>query len=231
MKRFYKRAGTAAAAGGFAVVLDDRPVRTPAKAGLVLPNRPLAEAIAAEWRLQGERIEPATMPLMRLASTAIDRVAPQRDSVIDAVAAYAGTDLVCFRADGPAELAARQEAAWRPLLDWLDRRYGARLEVTAGIVPVPQGTAALDRLRAAVAAFDDFRLTALQTATAAAGSLAIGLALVEGELDARAAFAVSQVDEAFQLEQWGDDAEAAKGRAALASELDAAARMIDLLRA
>ncbi len=230
VKRFYRKAATKSVDGGFAVVLDDRPVQTPGKAPLVLPCAALAEAIAAEWQSQDGRIVPATMPLMRLASTAIDRVAGRREMVIDDVSAHGASDLVCYRADEPAELVARQEAAWRPLLDWLERRYGARLAVTQGIVHVAQPPAALADLRTAVAALDDFMLIALHAATVAAGSLAIGLAIVEGELDAAAAFRASQVDETFQIEKWGADSEAAERRAALAAELAAAARMIDLLR-
>ena len=173
---------------------------------------------------------PATMPLMRLASTAVDQVSGQRKVVIDGIAEYGASDLVCYRADGPPELVDRQVAAGRPLLDWLDRRYDVRLATTTGIVHVAQPAAALDGLRAAVAVLDDFVLSALHAATAAAGSVAIGLALIEGELDAAAALAASQVDETFQIERWGADPEAAERRAALAGELAAAARMIELLQ-
>ena len=230
VKRFYRQAATKSVDDGFAVVLDDRPVRTPGKATLVLPRAALAEAIAGEWQSQAGRIVPATMPLMRLASTAIDRVAGRRETVIAAVTEYGASDVVCYRAHEPAELAARQEVAWRPLLDWLERRYGAQLAVTLGLVHVAQPPAALADMRTAVAGLDDFMLVALHAATAAAGSLVIGLAIVEGELDAAAAFAASQVDETFQIEKWGADSDAADRRTALAAELAAAARMMDLLR-
>ncbi|MCG8692834.1 MAG: hypothetical protein MI806_16655 [Minwuiales bacterium] len=229
MKRFYKQVETAEEAGGYAVTLDGRPIRTPAKAALLLPSPGLAEAVAAEWREQGETVQPADMPIMRLASTAIDRVAGRREEVVDTVAAFGGSDLLCYRAEGPAELAARQAAAWQPLLDWLAERHGVALSVTAGIVHVQQSAESLAALRSIVAGYDDFALTALHTATAACGSLVVGLALVDGRLGPDEAFQAGQVDEAYQAEKWGEDAEAAKARRILAAEIEAAARFVDLL--
>lgn len=230
MKRAYKDVATAPADGGFAVLLDGRPVRTPGRRALVVPGAALAEAIAAEWRAQGERVEPHTMPLTRLASTALDLVAERRPAIVEEIAAYAATDLVCYRAEAPAELRARQDAAWQPLLDWAAERYGAALLATAGVVPRPQPAAALAALRRAVEAQDDLGLVALHAATAAAGSLIVGLALLEGRIDAAAAFDVSQLDETFQIEKWGEDAEAARRRRALRADLAEAATFHRLRR-
>jgi chaperone required for assembly of F1-ATPase len=169
------------------------------------------------------------MPLTRLAATAIDRTAERRGEIVAEVANYAGTDLVCYRAAHPPALAARQEALWQPLIDWAAGRYDAGLAVTAGVVPMAQSPASLRAFVAAVAALDDFRLTALQAATAACGSLVIALALLEGRLDAAAAFAASQLDETFQIEAWGEDAEAAARRQVLAADIAAMAQFLELL--
>jgi len=229
VRRVYTRVETGPADGGWGVALDGRTLRTPGKNALVLPSKALAAAIAAEWEAQQGEIRPATMPLFRLAATAIDRTAPRRALVVDEVANYAGADLVCYRADQPPALAARQQAAWQPLIDWATTRYDAALAVTCGIVPTRQSPAALRAFAAAVAALDDFRLTALHALTGACGSLVIALALIEGLLDAEAAFAASQLDESFQIEAWGEDTEAAQRRQALAADIAAAARLIALL--
>jgi len=219
VKRVYKKVAVRAAEGGFAVMLDGRPVRTPGRKMLVVPSRALAEAIAGEWRAQGDKVEPRSMPLTRLASTALDLVGQRRPAIVDEIAAYAMTDLVCYRADAPAELKARQHEVWQPLLDWAAARYGAALVVTAGVVPRPQPPEALAALRRAVEAYDDMALVALHAATAAAGSLIVALALLDGHIDAAEAFAISQLDETFQIERWGEDAEAARRRAALRDDL------------
>ena len=229
MKRVYTEVAVEPAEDGFAIMLDGRPVRTPGRRMLAVPSRALAEAIAAEWRAQGDRVEPRSMPLTRLASTALDLVGQRRPAIVDEIAAYAGTDLVCYRADAPAELAARQHAAWQPLLDWAAARYGAALVVTQGVVPRPQPPEALAALRRAVEAYDDMALVALHAATAAAGSLIVALALLDGRIDAAEAFAASQLDETFQIEAWGEDAEAAARRRAVAADIAAAARFLSLL--
>ena len=229
MRRVYKQVAPREADGGWAVALDGRPLLTPAKRKLTVPGRCLAEAIAAEWDAQKTEIRPERMPLTRLAATALDRTAAERDRIASEVANYASTDLVCYRAEQPPALAARQHAVWQPLLDWAAGRYDAGLAVTAGILPQPQSPASLKVFAAVVASLDDFRLTALQAATAACGSLVIALALYEGELDADAAFAASQLDETFQIEAWGENAEATARRAALAEDINAAARFLELL--
>jgi chaperone required for assembly of F1-ATPase len=215
---------------GFRVTLDARAARTPARRPIVLPTRALAEAVAAEWRAQGETVEAASMPLTRLVATALDCVAERREAVIDEVAGFAGTDLLCYRAEHPAELRRRQHRAWQPVLEWAARRFDAPLRVTRGVVPVAQDGCALAALRRAVAAYDDFALAALHAATAAAGSLLLALALVERRLDAQAVAEASELDEAFQVEQWGEDAEAAARRAALRAEIADAERLLALLR-
>jgi len=229
MKRVYREVAIRPAAGGWGVALDGRPLRTPAKRELSVPSERLAAAIAAEWDAQDPDIRPETMKLTQLAATAIDRTAERRNEIVAEVANYAATDLVCYRAEHPPALAARQEAMWQPLLDWAAGRYDAGLAVTAGIVPMAQSPASLRAFAAAVAALDDLRLTALQAATAACGSLVISLALLEGRLDAEAAFAASQLEETFQIEAWGEDAEATARRQTLAADIAAAARFLQLL--
>src|SRR5712691_11338732 len=229
MRRVYTRVETRSVYESWGVALDGKPVRTPARHELAVPNEALASAIAAEWDAQREDIRPETTPLTRLAATAIDRTSAQRDLVVAKTAGYAATDLVCYRAERPPALAARQDAVWQPLIDWAALRYDVVLAVTSGIVPAPQSPAALRAFAAIVAAQDDFRLTALHTLTAACGSLVIALAILEDRLDAEAAFAAAQLDETFQIETWGEDAEAAARRHALAADIAAAARFIALL--
>ena len=229
MKRLYKTATVQPVEGGYGVMLDDKALLTPAKRSLVVPSAALAAAIAEEFQAQGAKLRPHTMPLMRLASTAIDLVARRRDDVVAEIAAYAGTDLLCYRADQPPALAARQHAVWQPLLDWATLRYDAPLGITAGVVPVTQPATTLRALAVAVAAYEPMRLTALHAVTTASGLLILALALLEGELDPDAAFAAAQLDENFQIERWGEDYEAADRRAALKADIATAARFAALL--
>jgi chaperone required for assembly of F1-ATPase len=230
MKRLYQRAEPVPAGAGHGIALDGRPVKTPGKRDLIVPSGALAVAIADEWNSQQGEVRPAAMPLTRLATTTIDRVAPQRDAIVQQTANYARTDLVCYRAPHPQALTTRQQAIWQPLIDWAVLRYDAPLTVTSGVIPKSQSAASLRGFTAAVAELDDFALTAVHVATAACGSLVIGLALLEGRLDAQEAFAASQLDESFQIEGWGEDAEQAERRRALAADIEAAARFISLLR-
>jgi chaperone required for assembly of F1-ATPase len=230
MKRFYKNVEPMAAADGHGITLDGRLVKTPGKHHLIVPNTPLAIAIAAEWDAQQEEIRPATMPLTNLAGATIDRAPERREAVVGQIAHYAGTDLVCYRATHPPALVARQQAAWQPLIDWATERYAVALVVTAGVIPARQPAASLKAFAAVVAAHDEFALTALHAATTACGSLVIALALVEGRVDAEEAFSASQLDENFQTEAWGEDAEQAERRAAIAADIEAAARFMTLLR-
>lgn len=230
MKRFFKTAAAGEAAGGYTVLLDGKPMRTPAKAPLAVRSKKLAEAIAAEWQAQGETIKPAALPLTRLAGTAIDLVAQRREAVVGEIAKYATTDLVCYRAETPSELATRQHRAWQPHLDWAGTRY-APLAVTAGISPVTQAPESLAAYHRAIAAYDDMTLTALHLATTTLGSLVLALALIEGRIAADEAFAAAELDQSFQIERWGEDAEATARRAAVHDDIGIAARFAALHRA
>ena len=218
-KRFYKTVEVAVAPDGFSVTLDGRPVKTPVGSLLVLSTEDLAAAVAEEWMAQEQTIKPQTMPITQLAATTLDRVGPQREAMIGLALSYASTDLVCYRADSPADLIERQEADWQPLLDWLSATCGARLEVTSGVIPLKQPADALDTLRGVIVPFTDTELTALINATQALGSLVIALALILGRVDADTAFALSQLDESYQIERWGDDEEAEARRRALREEV------------
>lgn len=234
IKRFYKKAEAVpsdeAGRSGFTVALDGRILRTPNKAALHLPTRALAEAIAAEWNAQGDSVDPQTMPMMTLACTAIDWVHEERVHAEDATAAFAEHDLVCYWAEDPPELVERQQAAWQPLLDWLTLSHDAPLIVINGILARPQPPASLAALRHTVEKLDDMTLTALHTVVSAGGSLVIGLALMQGRLNPDEAFATALLDELFQIELWGEDAEAAARHAGLRAEFHAAASFLTLLR-
>lgn len=234
MKRFWTEATMAPADGGFAILLDGRPMRIPGGAPLLLTNPALAAAVADEWqRAGGESGGAMTMddvPLTRLAGTAQDRVAPDPAPTIDALARYGETDLLCYRAERPPELALRQARAWQPWLDWAERTHGARLRLGAGVVHVPQDPAALAALHRAVAAQPPAVLAALGVAVPLLGSLVLGLALADGALDAGMADALAHIDEAFQAEQWGEDALAAARRAGISADLALAERFIRLNR-
>ena len=200
------------------------------KSGLLLPSLAFAEAIAEEWRSQGERLKPAAMPLTQLANTAVDRVAPDPRPAIDELMGYAGTDLPCYRAEAPESLVEHQRRHWQPLLDDLARRHDVLLSVHHGIIPHPQPPAALATLGRHLAAQPPFILTGLAAATRATGSLVIGLALAEGLLSPDQAFELSQLDETWQIEQWGEDAEAAARRRALRQEIQDTHRFLTLAR-
>jgi chaperone required for assembly of F1-ATPase len=207
-RRFWTEARVEPIEGGFAVRLDGRPVRTPAKTPLVVPTRAMAEAIAAEWDAQEGTVKPLTMPVTRSANAALDKVAVQFDEVAGLIAAYGGSDLLCYRATGPERLIARQAEAWDPLLHWAATALGAPLRVTVGIVPVPQPEASLARLSARVAGFTAFELTAVHDLVSITGSLVLGLAVTDARLEPDAAWTLSRIDEAWQAELWGRDEEA-----------------------
>jgi len=228
MKRFYRDATVAPGEDGYSVTLDGKPLRTPGKAELRVPSRALAEAIAAEWRAQVSEVRPQNLPLTRLANTALDLVTPRRAQIVAEIANYAGTDLLCYRAEHPPELVARQARIWQPLLDWAAERY-APLTVTAGVLPYAQPVESLAAFTAAVEAFDAMRLAALHLATAACGSLVLALALAEMRLDPESAFAAAQLEESFEIERWGEDAEQTRRRAALQDDIALAARFVALL--
>ncbi len=229
MKRFYKTPTLSPSAGGYSVLLDGKPVNTPARRPLVVPARALGEAIAAEWNAQGQDIDPASMTLTGLANAAIDRVAPDPASFAAGLARYADNDLLCYRAASPADLAARQSREWDPLLAWARRRYDIDFAIATGVIHVSQPPLTLKRLSAAVAVLDPFRLAALSPLVTIGGSLVIALALLEGEIAPEAAFDAAHLDELWQAEKWGDDGEAIAARDARRADFAAAARMLGLL--
>jgi len=229
-KRFYQHAGSAACDGGFVILLDDRKVNTPLGEPLIVPGAVLAEEIAAEWRGQGTQILPGTMPMMRLACTAIDKVRPHQKIIIDQVSEYGANDLLCYRAAGPDDLVARQAEVWQPLLDWAAEDIGANLQVTSGIVHVSQPDEAIEKLRQVVEIHDGYELTALAEITQLTGSLVLGLAVSRGRIDGDVAFEASQLDETWQNEHWGEDYEATDRKKNRRSDLDTTVRFLTLVR-
>lgn len=209
-KRFWSEAAVHRSEAGFAVHLDARPIRTPAGRPLLLPTAAMAEAVAEEWQAQQEVVEPRTMPMTRAANSALDKVAAQRQATIDLLSEYGGTDLLCYRAEGPDELMTREAAAWDPLLDWMGATFGARLTVTSGIMPVDQPQEALSRLGAPMEEMNDLVLTGFHDLVTLSGSLVIALAVHEGRLAAAEGWRASRVDEDWQAEIWGIDEDAAE---------------------
>jgi chaperone required for assembly of F1-ATPase len=228
-KRFYQ--DVAIADDGAALLLDGKTVRTPGKAELVLPTRALAEAVAEEWRAQGERIDPATMPLTKLANSAIDGVVGREPAVIDDIMSHAASDLVCYRAHAPQGLVAAQARHWDPVLVWAKDALGAPLKLGAGVVHVAQPQASLDRLRQTMLGRDAFSLAALHVMTALTGSALLALAVALGRLSPEEAWAAAHVDEDWQISQWGEDAEAAERRENRRRDFAAAAKLLALLQA
>ncbi|WP_315760565.1 ATP12 family chaperone protein [Sphingomonas sp. Y38-1Y] len=229
MKRFWSEVAIEAADGGHQVMLDARPIRTPGRTPLILPSRTLADAIAGEWRAVEGEIDPRAMPLTGLANAAIDRVAPDPATFATGIAHYGESDLTCYRAEAPQALVERQAAAWDPLLDWARGRYDVHFEVTAGVMHVAQPPATLARLTHAVAARDPFELAPLSIVTSITGSLVMALALAERAFDAEAIWTASQVDEAWQVEQWGEDELATQAEAGRKAEFDGAVRFLEAL--
>jgi chaperone required for assembly of F1-ATPase len=205
MKRFYKEATVSPEGGGVAVLLDGRPVRTPARALLRVPTEELADAIAAEWNAQGEKVEPHLMPLTGLANAAIDRVAPDPAAFAATLAGYGESDLLCYRAEGPQSLVERQERIWDPLLGWARTRFGIEIATTAGVMHRRQPPDTVEKLGRAVAARSAFQLAGLAPLITIAGSLILALALAEGAIGLEAAWDAAMLDEAWQAEQWGAD--------------------------
>jgi len=230
MKRFYKEVSVAPGEGGFHILLDGRGVKTPAGKPLALPTQKLADAVAAEWRAQGDAVVPASMPLLRLANTAIDGIAANRDQTIAAILRLGQNDLLCYRADAPPALVRRQCEGWDRWIAWADRVLGAKLRVVEGLIHADQPVEAQAALHDAVARQDDFALAGLHVIASITGSLVLGLAVAMGELSADDAFALSRIDEAHQAETWGTDAEAEARAKRLAEELDHAFALVDLSR-
>lgn len=230
-RRFWTAAEAVAEGTGWAVHLDGRPVRTPAKTPLIVPTGALAGVIAAEWAAQTETVQPATMPFTRMANSALDKVTPQRAAVADMLAGYGATDLICYRAAAPEELVARQAQGWDPLLDWAAARFGARLRPASGVMPVAQDPAALGRLADEVHALDPFALAGFHDLVSLSGSLVIGLATLHGMSPAAALWDLSCIDETWQQEQWGADEEAADHAALRRQAFLDAARFCGLVTA
>ncbi len=229
MKRFYREAAARPSEGGFEILLDGRPVRTPARNLLAVPGARLGEAIVAEWRAQGDKVDPRTMPLTGLANAAIDRVTPDPAGFASGLAKYGESDLLCYRAEAPAPLVVRQAEIWDPLLEWARRRFEVDFATVCGIIHRPQPEPTVERLTRAVADHSPFELAALSPLVTISGSLLIALALAEGAIDREAAWAAATLDEAWQAEQWGTDPEAAAALEAKRREFEAADRFLQLI--
>ncbi len=228
-RRFWTEARVEPHEAGFTVRLDGRPVKTPGKTELAVPTQALADEIAREWDAQEGTIDPRTMPFTRAANSAIEKVAPQRAEVADMLAGYGDSDLTCYRADSPEGLVARQAEAWDPLLDWAEATFGARLIPVEGVMHQPQSAAALDRLAAEVRAMTHWELTGFHDLVALSGSLVIGLAAARDAWTPEDLWQRSRVDETWQEEQWGEDAEAAAMAAAKRQDFLQAHRFLKLL--
>ena len=222
-RRFYKTVEAAPVETGWGVLLDGRPALTPARARLVVPNKALASLAADEWAGQGETIDMRPMPATRLAFTTIDRIVAKRTEIAAEVARYAGSDLLCYFAEAPSALVERQTQRWGAMLDWAERDLGLVFHRTVGIVHQPQPPETVAKVEALALMLDDFNLAGLAMAAALFGSAVLALALHRDQLDGEAAFDLSRLDEEFQVEKWGVDAEAEARRVHLASE----ARMLD----
>lgn len=230
-RRFYKTVALEELKdeAGFALLLDGRLVRTPGREKLVAPTRALAEGVAAEWKAQGETLQPETMPLTALLNTALDRVGPERASIIEALVGYGQTDLLCYRAETSGELAQRQAEQWQPVLEDLAHDEGIELLSTEGILPIPQHPEAVDRLRGLLDRPNVWELTAIQAITAALGSVVLALSVWRGSLGAEAAFQLAHLDDLYQEARWGRDAEAHERRTRLAADVSAMGRFLKLL--
>jgi chaperone required for assembly of F1-ATPase len=228
-KRFYKAAGVEERDGQFHVVLDGRPIRTPKRNTVMVPTRALGEAIAAEWEAQAEHVDPARMPLTRYANTILDGIVGRETEISADIAKYAGTDLLCYRADAPQELVEAQAARWDPLLQWARSDLSMPLVATAGMMPVAQQADTLARAQAALGDLDAFQLAAVHTMTTLMGSVVLALAVLKGRLTAQDAWDAAHVDEDWQIRKWGADAEAAARRLRRWEEMQAAVRMLGLL--
>jgi chaperone required for assembly of F1-ATPase len=228
-KRFWKVTAVDSTEDGFSVTLDGRGIRTPAKAPLRLPTRALAEAVAAEWDAQEDKIDPGVMPMTRMANSAVDKVAAQHGEVADILAAYGESDLLCYRAEGPAELIARQAAAWDPLLDWAARELQAPLNTGSGVMFIEQPPASLAALSRRVHAQTNWQLAGFHDLVALTGSLIMGFAALDTRWARSDLWSWSRLDEEWQAEQWGSDEEAAEVAALKAQSFADAAKFYDLI--
>lgn len=230
MKRFYDKAQVRSCGESFEILLDGRPVRTPGRLPLAVPSEALAQAIADEWEAQQDKIDPHAMPLTGLANAAIERIAPDREAFAAGLAAYGESDLLCYRADQPGALAGRQAEAWDPLLAWARSRFDVDFETVCGVMHRAQAPATIERLAGAVSARDAFELAGLSPLVTVGGSLVIALALAEGAVGLDQAWTAATIDEAWQAEKWGEDAEAARALQARREAFEAGYRFLQLLR-
>ena len=229
MKRFWKDVAVVEQDGGWAIELDGRPVRTPARAPLVVPTQALADAIAEEWGSVDEEIDPRAMPLTGLSNAAIDRVAPERQAFGGGLARYAEADLACYRSEWPPELVERQAAGWDKLLSWARRRFDVDFATTSGLMHIPQPPATVEQLGHAVAALDSFQLAGLSPLVTIGGSLIAALAVLEKSMSAEEAWQAVSIDERWQIEQWGADSEAETALENKRRDFFAATRFLSLL--
>lgn len=209
-KRFWQNATVAPQSDGFAVYLDGKPVRTPGKQAFVVPTEAMAHRVAAEWQAQEDKIDPESMPWTRSANSAIEKVSAARAAVESHLIDYAGTDLLCYRAEKPDSLVLRQANVWDPILDWAAQQFEARLVITSGVMPVTQPEEAITRLAQAMSPMSDFQITGFYDLVTLSGSFVIGLAAIHEFDDASSLWAASRLDESWQIEQWGADDEAAE---------------------
>jgi chaperone required for assembly of F1-ATPase len=229
MKRFWKDVSVTCDDGGWGVSLDGRPVKTPAHAMLAVPSERLANAIAEEWRSVSETVDPRAMPLTGLANAAIDRIATDRATFAAGLAKYAEADLACYRAEGPRGLVERQDESWDKLLGWARRRYDVDFTVTNGLMHVAQPAATVDRLVHAVAALEPYQLAGLSPLVTIGGSLVAALAVLEKAVRVEDAWDAVSIEERWQLEQWGADADAQTALENRQRDFFAAARFLDLV--
>ena len=231
MKRFWEAAEAVREDGGWTVHLDGRPLRTPARASLVVPSEALAKAIATEWHAVDGTVDPGKMPITGLANAAIDRIAPNRQAFAGGLARYAEADLACYRSEWPPELVERQAECWDPLLVWARRRYDVDFATTSGLMHVPQPQPTIDRLAQAVAELDPFRLAGLSPLVTVGGSLIGALAVLEKAMTADEVWGAVSIDERWQLEQWGSDVEAKAALENRRSDFFAGASFLELVGA
>ena len=229
-KRFYKEAGVIGVADGLlGVGLDGRPVKTPAGSNLAVSSWSLADAMVAEWAAQGETIDPHSMPLCKLSATAIDRLSNNRDEVVGITLKIAETDLLCYRAEEPADLVARQQESWQPELDWAKQELSAEFTVTVGVLPINQPENALQALQTALTELDDFQLMGVSNAAAAAGSLILALGMQRGRINAAAMFEKSVLEGKYQMEIWGEDQETLERHERVRADIEDSAKFLELL--
>lgn len=229
LKRFYEHVGVVPVGNGYSIQLDGRPLRTPMQNSLTLNSQQLAEAVAEEWRVQDKEIVPETMPLTKLAFTAVDRVAPHKEAVVEQLAAYVNSDVVCYRATEPAELIKRQTQEWDPVFEWVGSEFGVSLRAGNGIEFVAQDHDTVNAITEVFANESEFFLAALHALTANSGSLLLSLAVAQGRFDPEEAFRMANCDALYQMEKWGADLEARSRLETLAAEFKNASNFLALV--